>query len=76
MKLVMHRFEPLLVDVRVDLGGRDVGVPQHFLDDAQIRAVVSANGWRSYGAADADKYCLEPGTPCHRLHDLPDAHRR
>ena len=40
MKLVMHRLQSLLVDVRVNLRGRDIGVPEHFLDDAQVGAVA------------------------------------
>ena len=36
----MHRLEPLLVDVRVNLRRRNVGVPEHFLDDSQIGAVT------------------------------------
>ena len=40
MKLVVHRFQPLLIDMRVNLRGRNVGVPKHFLDDAQIGAIA------------------------------------
>jgi hypothetical protein len=36
----MQRFQPLARDVRVDLRGRDIGVPEQELNDAQIRAVV------------------------------------
>src|SRR5207237_46322 len=39
MKLPMHSFQSLLVDVRIDLRRRDIGVAAHFLDDAQICAV-------------------------------------
>ena len=34
----MDRFQPGPVDVGVDLGRGDVGVPEQLLDDAQIRA--------------------------------------
>ena len=40
MKLVVHRFQPLLIDMRINLGRRNIGVPKHFLDDAQIGAVA------------------------------------
>jgi hypothetical protein len=40
MKLSMHGFQPLLVDVRINLGRRNVRVPEHFLDDPQIGAVT------------------------------------
>jgi hypothetical protein len=32
MKPVMHRLQPLLIDMRVNLSGRNIGVPQHFLE--------------------------------------------
>ena len=40
MKLVMYCLQPLLIDMRVNLRGRDIGVTQHFLDDAQVGAVA------------------------------------
>ena len=40
MKLVVHRLQSLLIDVGVNLRGRDIGMPKHFLDDAQIGAVA------------------------------------
>jgi hypothetical protein len=40
MKLVMHRLQSLLVDVGVNLRGRDIGMSEHFLDDAQVGAVA------------------------------------
>ena len=35
----MHSFEPLLVNMCVNLRRRNVGVPEHFLYDSQIGAV-------------------------------------
>ncbi len=40
MKFPMDRFQALLINVRVNLGRRDVGVAEHLLDDAQISAVA------------------------------------
>ena len=37
MKLAVHLAQPLMVQMSVNLGRGDVGMPQHFLDDAQIR---------------------------------------
>jgi hypothetical protein len=34
MKLPMHSFKPLLIDVRIDLCRRNIGVAKHFLNDA------------------------------------------
>ena len=44
MKLAVHRLEPLLVDVGVNLRGRDVGVAEHLLDDPQVRAIAEQVG--------------------------------
>ena len=40
MELSMYRFEPLLIDVGVNLRCGDIGVAEHVLDDAQIGAVT------------------------------------
>ena len=39
MKLAVNLFEPGLIDVGVNLRGREAGVAEHFLDRAQIGAV-------------------------------------
>ena len=39
MKLAMHSLEPLLIDMGINLGRRNVGVPKHFLNDPQIRPI-------------------------------------
>ena len=40
----MDGAEAVLVDVGVDLGGGDVGVAEHFLDDPEVGAVVEEVG--------------------------------
>src|SRR4029077_13248774 len=40
MKFPMDRFQALLINVRVNLGRRDVGVAEHLLNDAQISAIA------------------------------------
>ncbi len=40
MKFAMDRFQPLLINMRVNLGRRDIGVAEHLLDDAQIGAIA------------------------------------
>ena len=40
MESPVDSFEPLLIDVGVDLRCRNVGVAQHLLDNPQIRAVA------------------------------------
>ena len=40
MKLLMDRFQSVLIDMRINLGGRDVRVPQQLLNYPEIRAVA------------------------------------
>ena len=40
MKFLMNRFKALRIDMRIDLGGGDIGVTEHFLDNAQRSAVL------------------------------------
>ena len=44
MEFFVDGAEAVLVDVGVDLGGGDVGVAEHFLDDAEVGAVVEEVG--------------------------------
>lgn len=44
MEAVVGFFDATLIDVGIDLGRRNVRVPEHFLDDAQIGAVVEEVG--------------------------------
>ena len=39
MKLPMHSFKPLLIDMRIDLRRRNIGVAEHLLNNPQIGAV-------------------------------------
>jgi len=36
----MHGFEPLLIDVGVNLGGGNIRVAEHLLDDAEVGAIA------------------------------------
>ena len=40
MKFPVHRLQPLLVDMRVNLRGRNIRVAEHFLDNSQVRAIA------------------------------------
>ena len=73
MVAVMHGFEPLGIDVGVNLGGGHVGVAEQLLDDAQVCAV--AQQMRGEGVPQemgVDVY-LEAGVQGDALEDLPDA---
>ncbi len=40
MKFAVHRFQSLLIYMRVNLRRRNVSVPEHFLNDAQIGTIT------------------------------------
>ena len=40
MELLMDRFQSVLIDMRINLGGRNVRVPQQLLNDPEIRSVT------------------------------------
>lgn len=71
----MHRLKPLLVNVGIDLGRGNVSVTQHLLNDAQIGAIAEQMGRKTMSQQMRINIRFEPGTPCHRLYDLPDADR-
>ena len=40
MKLPVHSLQALLIDMGVNLGRRNIGVAEHFLNDPEIGAVA------------------------------------
>ena len=60
VELSVHGFQPLLVYVCVDLGRRNIGVAQHFLDDSQIRAVAEQVGGETMAEQVRVNICLQP----------------
>ena len=60
--VVDQGLEPGRQDVGVNLGGRDVGVPQHLLDAPQIRAVIEEMGGEGVAQhMGRDPGRIEPG---------------
>ena len=76
MKLSVHRLQPLLIHMRINLRRRNVGMPEHFLDDAQIGAVAEQMRGKTMPQQVRINICLQSGPPRAFLHDLPDARRR
>ena len=76
MKFKMHVFQVPLIDVRVNLRRCDVRVAEHFLDDAQVRAVAQQMRGEAVAEQMRIHIEIEPGVLRDLLHDLPDAHRR
>ena len=76
MKLPVHRFQSLLIHVRINLRGGNVGVPEHLLNDPQISAV--AQKMRRETVPQQVRINIRLQTRPRRcfLHNLPNAHRR
>ena len=73
MKLAMHGFQSLLIDVGVDLGRRNVGVAEHFLNDAKIGAVPQQMCREAVPQKMRVNVLFKSGLSRMSLHDLPDA---
>ena len=75
MKLPMDSFKPLLINMRIDLRRRNIGVTQHFLDDPQIGAVPEEMGREAMPEKVRINILLQSGAPRVFFHDLPNAGR-
>jgi hypothetical protein len=76
MKLPMHSFKPLLIDMRIDLRRRNIGVAEHLLNNPQIGAVSEQMRRETMAEKVRVNVLLQPGAPRVFLHDLPDTRRR
>src|SRR4051794_17648914 len=72
MEAIVERFEPLLVDVSIDLGGRYVGVAEHGLHRAEIGAVLQQMGGEAV-AQDVRRDLADAGFEAVALEVLPEA---
>ena len=73
MKSPMHRFQPLLIDMRIDLRRRNIGVTQHFLNNPQIGAVPQQMRRETVPEKVRVNIFLEPRALRVFFYDLPDA---
>src|SRR4051812_42686739 len=71
MSGVVHRTQPLLADVSVQLGGRQIGVAQQLLYGPQVGATVEQVG--GVGVAQRVGVGGRRGSP---VQDAPDVPRR
>ena len=69
----MHSFKPLLDDVRVHLRRRNIGVPEHFLNDPQVGAIAKQVGREAMAEKVRVNIFLQPCTARMFFYDLPDA---
>ena len=75
MKLSMHGFQPLLIDMCIDLRCRDVRVAEHFLDDAQIRAIPEKMSRETVPEKVGINVFFQSGAARVFFYDLPDTCR-
>src|SRR6266436_1114572 len=76
MKLPMNSFEPLLIDMRVDLRGRNIGVAEHLLNNPQIGAVPEQMRRETMPEKMRVNVLLQSSPSCVFFHNLPDARCR
>jgi hypothetical protein len=76
MKLVMHRFQPLLIDMRINLRCRDIGVTEHFLNDAEVGAVAQQVRRETVPQKVRVNIHLQSRAARHCFDNLPDPYRR
>ena len=72
----MHSFKPLLIDMRIDLRRRNIGVAEHLLNNPQIGPVPEQMRRETMAEKVRVNVLLKPGAPRVLLHDLPDTRRR
>ena len=76
MKLSMDSFQALLIDMGINLRRGDIGVTEHFLNDAQVGAVAQQMGGKTVSQQMRINIYFQPGTPGDFFYDLPDARGR
>jgi hypothetical protein len=72
----MHRFKPLLIDMRVNLSGRNIRMAEHFLNNAQIGAIPQQMCRKTVPEKMRVNVLLRSGVTRMFFHDLPDARGR
>ena len=72
----MHRFQTLLIDVRVNLGRRNVGVAEHLLNDPQVGAVAQQVRREAVPEQMRINIFFQACVARFFFHDLPDSRGR
>ena len=73
MKLSMDSFQALLIDMGINLRRGDIGVTEHFLDDAQVGAVAQQMRRKTVPQQMRVNIFFQSGMSRDFFHDLPDA---
>ena len=71
----MDGFQPLLIDVRVNLRRGNICVPEHFLDDAQVSAVSEQMRRETVPEKMRINIFLQSGVAGMFFHNLPETRR-
>ena len=74
MELPMNRFQPLLVDVRINLGRGDIRMPEHLLDDPEIGSVAQKMGRETVPQQVRINVSIQSRMLRMMFHNLPDPH--
>ena len=69
----MDGFKALLIDMRVNLCGRNIRMTEHFLNNAQVGAIPQEMRRKTVPEKMGLNGLLKPGVPRMFFHDLPDA---
>ena len=75
VKLSMDGFQPLLIDMGIYLRCRNIRVPEHFLDDAQVGAVSEQMRGETVPEKMRVNIFLQSGVPSMFFYNLPDTRR-
>ena len=72
MKLSMDGYQPLLIDVRVNLRRGNICVSENFLDNAQVGAISEQMRRETVPEKMRINIFLQSGAPGMFFHNLPD----
>ena len=75
MKLLVDLLQSPVVDVGINLGGGNVGVPEKFLDHPQISSVLEEVGGKGVAQEVWVDVLFESGLAGPFLYDFPDTIR-
>ena len=76
VKLPVHSFEPLLIDMSVNLRRRNIGMTQHFLNNPQIRTVSEQVRREAMPQKVRIHVLFQSAAPRVLLNDLPNTRCR
>ena len=69
----MHGFQTLLIDMRINLGRGNIGMTEHFLNDAQIGAIAEQVRGKTVPKQMRIDIFFQARLSGNSFYDLPDA---